>query len=632
MTGTLTIAARELRERGFVFISAAMLSLVPFAAAFLSLTRSSDGPLSVIMMVGTITAVGFTIALSVMLGGSMVTRELAEKRLSFYFSKPVSPSAIWFGKLAGAASTLALCYVIAFGPSLAVAHSRWRGPWESSSLLFSGATIVIAIYLLLVSHGVATMVRSRSPLVALDLSLLAIAVAIVWSLMRPFIVNGALGLSASFLGGVLLMVPIAILAGGAWQLSRGRTDIRRSHRELSTFVWSATAAVLLGAAGYVSWVFAAGPRDITVENVTSNARADWVGVSGPARHRGDYYPTFLVDVKSGRSLRLAGARWRSRAEFTRGGDAVLSITPNADLQGRGEVLLHRLNEAKSDQETGIVASLWSVVVASDDLRRVATYEDHLLSVHDLASKALLASVRIPFGTGGQMFFVSDDVVRLYARTARGASGHPSPQEMRIYEFNAKTRQLVQTGTVNAVAVSMFIRVNGSGSTLVVNEYGGADGSKVRLLDARTGEQHGVINSYASLSVSPLRDGGVAFLASRGDSSFARIMDAHGSLVADIRLGARGLFGGMSELVPGRTYVAAVVRGMQHENGNGWDLYVVDAQRGVVDRVEHNYALRAQMRGDDPRIPSTAAGEYIIVDAQNTLWRWNALTGAKVKVL
>ena len=632
MTGTLTIAARELRERAFVFITAAMLSLVPFAVAFFpSSTRSSGGPLSVIMMIGTITAVGFTIALSVMLGGSMVTRELAEKRLSFYFSKPVSPSAIWFGKLAGAVATLALCYVIVFAPSLAVAHSAWRYPREWSILVFSSVVIGIAIYMLLVSHGVATMVRSRSPLVALDLSLLAIAVAIVWSLMRPLIVNGALGLSASFLGGVLLMVPIVILAGGAWQLSRGRTDIRRSHRELSTFVWSATAVVLLAAAGYVAWVFAAGPRDITIENVTSNARADWISVSGMARHRGDYYPTFLVDVKSGRSLRLAGARWRSRAEFTRGGDAVLSITPNADLQGRGEVHLHRLNDAKSDEDTGIVVSLWSALVMSDDLRRVATYAGNLLSIHDLPSKTQLASVRIPFGSLAQMFFVSDDVIRLYARTPRGANGHPIPKEMRIYEFNAKTRQLVQTGSVNAVAVSMFVRVNDSGSALVVNEYGGPDGSKVRLLDGRTGQQRGVINSYAPFSVAALRDGGVAFLASKGDTSFARVVDAHGSLVADIPLGAKGL-GGMSEVVPGRKYVAAVVRGMQQENGTGWDLYVVDAQRGVVDRIEHNYALRTQRRGDDPRNPSTVAGEYIIVDAHNALWRWNALTGTKVKVL
>lgn len=630
MNGTLTIAGRELRERSFVFVTAAVISLVPFIPAVLPNPRGTS-PLLVVMFVGTVAAVSFTIGLSIIMGGSIVARELADKRLSFYFSKPISAHAIWFGKVLGALSTIALCFVITLTPALLVGHSEWRtglGLSTSGSIL---GLVIVSITLLLVSHAVNTAVRSRSPLLALDIALLAITVAVVWLLVRTFVVNGAVALFWRVLGSIVLVVPLIIVAGGAWQVARGRTDIRRSHRELSRFFWSAMVIVLLVAAGYVTWVFSAGPRDITIEEMSSNSRADWVAVTGKADHRADYHPTFLVDVKTGRSLRLTASALKGRSEFTRSGDAVVSITPSADMQGRGEIHLLRLNDGGSDQGTGIVASPWSVLVLSDDLRRMATFDRGILSIHDLPSKTLLASVRIPFGQMKQLFFVSDDLVRVYASTVWMGNPHVSPHEVRIYEFNVTTRELVPTGSVKATAVSMFFRANANGSTLVVNERGGADGQRMRLLDGRTGAERAVINGYSPFGVAPLRDGGVAFLESRGEACFARILDAHGSLVADIPVGSKGM-GGVLEAVPGSKYIAAVLRGAGARNGKGWDLYVVDAQRGTIDRVEHGLVMRSQIRGDDPRYASAVAGEYILVDAQNMLWRWNALTGAKVKVL
>lgn len=630
MNGTLTIAARELRERSFVLVAAALMSLIPFIAAALPNSRNAS-PLLVIMFMGTITTVGFTVALSIVLGGSMVARELAEKRLSFYFSKPVSAHKIWFGKVLGALSIIALCFVITLTPSLLVGHREWRtglGLSTSGFLLVLG---IVSVSVLLASHAVNTAVRSRSPLLALDIALLALAVAVVWLLVRPLIVNGAVALFWRLLGSIVLVVPLLIVAGGAWQVARGRTDIRRSHRELSAFFWTGMAIVLLIATGYVAWVFSAGPRDITMEEMSSNSRADWVAVTGQARHRADYRPTFLVDVKTGRSVRLTASPLRTRAEFTRSGDAVLSIMPTTELEGRSEIHLLRLNDAGSDQATGIIASPWSVLVASDDLRRLAVCEGGILSIHDLPSKTLLASVRIPFGEMTQLFFVSDELVRMYESRVRMGNPDVPAHEVRIYEFNVRTRQLVQTGSVKSTGVSMFFRANSNGSTLVVSERGGADPPRMRLLDGRSGEERAVIKGYSSFGVAPLRDGGVAFLESRGETCFVRILDGHGSLVAAIPVGRKG-YGGMLETVPGSKYIAAVRRGAPSRNGRGWDLYVVDAQRGTIDRIEHGLVMRSQIRGDDPRYAPAMAGEYIIVDTQNTLWRWNALTGAKVKVL
>jgi ABC-type transport system involved in multi-copper enzyme maturation permease subunit len=629
MTGTLTIAARELRERSFVFMAAAVMAIVPLIAPVLPIRRGG-GPLLVIMMMGTITAVGLTIALSIVMGGSMVARELSEKRLSFYFSKPVSVSAIWFGKVIGAIVTIALCFAITFIPAFLVAHSELAtglGLSMGESVL---VLAIAAISFLLISHAVNTAIRSRSPLVALDLALFVGGVALVWRIIRPLAIDGAIKLMTWVAGAVLLMLPITLLAAGVWQLSRGRTDIRRSHRELSRFFWTSMAIVIVLTASYVAWAFSAGPKDIRVDGVVSNAAADWIGISGPASHRGDYQPAFLVDLKTGKSIRVS--RSMSRSVFTRSGNAVVTIDPMDLRDGRGEIHVHRLEPQYSDQATGITTTFWSPTVLSDDLQRLAVFDPGIvaiLSVHDLRSKTMMASVRIPFGQDGEMFFVSNDVVRFFARENRGSIRQPAPREIRIYEFNAKTRQLVQTGSVTANANGMVLRLSPDGSTAIVSEYPGQGrGTRLRIVDGRTGAERAVIEGYAPFSVTPLANGGVAFIASKDGSAFVRILDSHAQVVREISLGTQGWVGGVRELVPGQKYVANV---LQH-TGKNWALYVIDAQRGIVERIENNAVLRTPWRGDDPRtVGPSRSGEYVISDATNALWRWNALTGSKVKI-
>ena len=628
MNGTLTIAARELRERSFVFIAAAVMALFPFLVAAFPSTRSA-GPLFTILVAGAITSLGFTLALSIVLGGSMVARELADKRLSFYFSKPVSAAAIWFGKIAGAVVTIAISFAITFGPSLLVANREWRSTMQLQPGTALLTFVLAAISCLLISHAVNTAVRSRSPLIVLDIAALAIGAAALWGMARLFTQSGAPILFSRMIEAIIVMVPAVILAAGAWQLSRGRTDLLRSHRELSKFFWSAMAIVIVAAGGYVTWVFSAGPGDISVDEVTSSPSGNWVGISGRAAHRGDYRPTFLINVNTGRPFRLRGPRFDSRAEFTRTGDAVVEVRPNLALPGRGEIHLVQLNGAAADGDTGIVMTLSSPLVVSDTLRRIATSQNSTVAIYDVPTKTMLSAVRIETPML-QMFFVSDDVVRIYAGDGRSSTG-PQPQTLRIFEFNAKTRQLVQTGSVNAVAVTMVPRVSSDGATLIVNQYGGPDGRRMRLLDARTGAERAVINGYAPWLVAPLNSGGAAFIASTGNASSVRIVGANGSIVADVPLPSKAI-GGVIEAVPGRKYLATAMRGPWAKQGSGWDLYVVDAQRGVIERSEHNVRLVSQYRLDDPRSLPVVAGEYILSDAHNTLWRWNALTGAKVKVL
>ncbi len=626
MTGTLAIAAREIRERTFVFVTAAMISLMPFIVALLMPHGGGTPPASIIIITGAFAAAGLTIAVAIMLGSSIIGRELTEHRLSFYFSKPVSASAIWFGKLTGAFVIIVLCFAVTLLPSLLVAHGEWRTTWGFSIPFWSAVVLGCAASLLLTSHALATIVRSRSPLAALDLALFAAYVALAWVIVRPLMLSGAFGLTGFVAGVILLTLPLSILGAGWWQLSRGRTEIRSSHRQFSRFFWVAWGIVIAVTGAYVAWVFTAAPSDLKISAMAGNRRGDWFAISGQAPYRGDYEPTFLVDLKTGRSIRLPGGRLISPVAFTHGGDAVVMATSPDRISGRSDVRVYRLDPVYRQIETGVSAGMWSQVVASDDLRRLAVYESGNLSVQDLPSKTMMASVRIPFGyaTGTSLFFVDDDTVRLYVRDSEDSNTRPVPHEIRIYEFDVRHRRLVQTGSVAADARMVFFRVSADGTTMFVSEYGGPKGASVHILDSRTGAERGVIESDVSPWITPLANGGAAYV-SRHPASSMRIVDAHGTLVHDIPLGLAG-FGSVSEVVPGKTYVVKV-----RNRDQGSTLLVVDAERGVVRRVE-GATLRPELRGSDPRTPAAnRSGEYAITGADDALWRWNALTGARTRV-
>src|SRR5258708_36359773 len=94
----LVIARRELAEKRFVFATAALLSLFPFAFVALVPVTMSGGR-SFLVSMSAMTAVGFTLGLATILGVSTIGRDLSDNRLSFYFAKPITAPATLFGKM-----------------------------------------------------------------------------------------------------------------------------------------------------------------------------------------------------------------------------------------------------------------------------------------------------------------------------------------------------------------------------------------------------------------------------------------------------------------------------------------------------------------------------------------------------
>ncbi|HEY3055465.1 MAG TPA: hypothetical protein VGK31_05995 [Thermoanaerobaculia bacterium] len=630
MTRVLAIAARDLRQRSFVFTAAAFMAAIPFLAALLPYTRwSSRG--DVISVGGVVVSIGFTYALAMILGGSFVGRDLSERRLSFYFSKPVSAAAIWVGKLVAAVVTIGLCFGITFLPSFLITRRVWApnlsGISPASMIM---ANVTTALCLLLVAHAGSTMVRSRSPRVALDLLLLCAVVGGVWLTLRPLFAVRAMRLFKDVGLFILAGLVLSVLLAGWWQLAKGRTEIRRSHSELSRSLWICAGAIVLIAALYVAWVFSAGPRDIDIKMGTQNARGDWMILRGPAHHRGDYEAIFLVNLVNGRWMRFEPARW-GIASFTRRGDAAVAISPLrpgrqwnepgrvTPGQERGELYVQRLDAPASDADTGIqTQTVWAGVAGvalSDDLSRVAIAERGLLSVHDLSRKALLASVRLPMGAH-EMFFASPDVVRFYSFEKPDLQQRPVA--IHVYEFDVRSRRLQQTGERRPFA--FLVSNTADGTTALLNERG-----TIIAADGRTLAERFAIAGKARAAI-VLRSGGVATLDVSDGNGTIRVFDARGVHLHDIALG-RAVRGGVREIVPGKKLLAAVYRNDSFENPRGMDLFVIDFERGVIERREHELQVLCGMRQSDV-MPSL---EYIVTDASRQLWRWNALTGVRTRL-
>jgi len=224
-------------------------------------------PREVIGVVSSVFPGGYALAVAVLLGASIVGADITTRRMSFYFARPVSGPAIWFGKLLAAVFLIVASYVIVALPALFTGNksSLWRIGDAQATLIFAA----FAAALFIVRHSLGTMVRSRSALIAIDFVAAAATALFGWLIVRPLldgVAFRALRLLA-WSGGTALV--IAFVAAGTWQLTDGRTDRRRSHVAFSRVLWAVIAVFLLIAGAFGAWVASASPADMDAVMVES---------------------------------------------------------------------------------------------------------------------------------------------------------------------------------------------------------------------------------------------------------------------------------------------------------------------------------------------------------------------------
>ena len=593
----LLVAHREVRSNRQIFLIAIAIGILPLIFPFVpgldrwphTMVRSTSSLFC---------AIGLALILSVALGWSLIGRDLAERRLSFYFAKPLPSAAIWGGKSLGAILIVATATVLVLipaeimggGPSQAVldlmgsVSPRFRTRLLMSYTAFLAAFAAVCTFLLAFSHALGLILRSRSGWAAVHFPLLLTSILLGTISARRLAQNEALGALPVFGLALALLVLISLWSALAMQVSMGRTDIVRGHHVLSWVLWPPLIAGLLACDLGTRWLVDVTADDLASIKVVSQAnRGTWISLVGRAKYRGDYYPVLLFDTGTGRSLRTGAVRegWPedlplisekgNRAVWLRGrpGEERLSLFM-ADLDG----------EPLRTVRVPVHVSGMTFLSISADGTRVALLQPNLVTLYTLPEGEFVGgtSLRAPDQIPLEVQFLSSDVVRIYI--SHDKKGPVFSRDLEILEFDAAARILVTTGKIGGVS-GVVISSDPSIQALITRRPM-EEGGQVSLWDARTGEA-----KKSPLLPGPmgwprfLADGRmVAMTMQEHENARLHTFTPEGAEIRAIDLPGKWVRLG-AEYAPGRLVVA--VYQASANSFEQWSLYLVDLESGEVRR-------------------------------------------------
>jgi hypothetical protein len=485
MRGFAAVFLREMFERRLLGIVSLALGVV--AVVLPLIPGMLAGGLSVSELQGALAfgcALLLTFLLALFLGGSVIVSDLMERRLGFYFARPLAGWAIWAGKLAAALALVVGAGLLVFVPALLAGGSfNINGVWGFGDFSVTGSSLVLTwlvslLLVLLVTHAVSVVIRARSVWALLDILALALVAGLVLGALRwlhsegvVFLLTywsrrfGQLGILAWVEIGFFVSLLLALMLAGAFQVTQGRTDVRRSHRVLSLSLWGIllTAAVLF--MGTAAWTLSAGPDDLLgVTHIVASPGGRWVAFTGPVALRPGYDPSFLYDVDTGRSIRARFGvislynTFDSWVRFSADGRrAVWLELENPPFPPLTLYQIDLTRPGARPQRTSIsLPAVPAGLALSPDGRRVAIYRsDRLLTVEEIGGRLLAAvhfssSVSIP-----RLAFAGKDRVRIFdSQVAFDSSKNlmlrpypATPPDIFELDLTASPVRLVPTGSM-----------------------------------------------------------------------------------------------------------------------------------------------------------------------------------------
>ncbi len=531
MTGFWTLTLRELREGRAVLAAAAVAAVIPLGVQLLA---GAEGGADIREITAWFVAVALAGGFGLLLGATVLARDLAEGRLGFYFAQPVSGAAIWTSKMLAAALLalmagllpMTVAFLAGFVPG-AGGHGVGGG-WAQGLAVVAG----LAVLGVALGHAASVMVRSRSRWQVLDVTGLVLVAAGVWWVIGTLRRAWAPEALTVEVAAVIASLPLALLVAGAVQTTKGRTEIVRGHRLLSVTLWSVLGMVTLLLVAGAHWVVTPAPDDLVRPVAVAAApEGPWVAVGGESWGRGSFVSVFLVDSTSHNWLRLPMRwYWPHLEAFSADGHRAVWVVPGSDPESdHGDVVFVDLGAAEPILEptTLSVDSVWSSAVALDaEGGRLVVASDGNLSVSTVPRGDLVAAARLPaelFSTS--VLFVGPDRVRVYGW--KGASNESG--ELWIGELDVAARHLEPTGTIPLPRYHWSIRLDADAKRLTVLQARHEHGP-LGLFDARTGEPIGELTRpgwSVRTPVAFLADGGIAVAEERGDENRLRVLAPDG---------------------------------------------------------------------------------------------------------
>lgn len=495
------VALREINERRFVLVAAVAAAVLPFLVPFLpGVPGDQEGTARSI--VALTLACAFGLGGSLLVGASVVGRELAEKRLSFHFSRPLPAPVIWAGKLVGGLALVLLAELVVLLPSSAASGGFPGLPGLNLDTPVLWAVLLSAVPFFLLAWVGSVALRSRSPWLVVDLVLLVTLPALLFLIARRLIRFGH-GPEPSWVLVPLAVLLAALLAATLAQVAAGRTDARRGHGAQSLVLWGLLLAGLGAGAFQAERAIDPGvARLVRAWAEPAGAEGKLVFVEGSPAPDGGGGTLYIRDLAAG-TERVLPMSWGKAASADGSRIAIVHGSPFSSARAE----LEAIDTARGD---AVVLGLpdWPEGMAlSADGGRLAVVAAGVCQVLELPSLRLLASARVP-SEGRWAYvplFASVDRVRLLpARMAyrKSAETAQTPREITdptAAEIEVPTKTVSTLGRypIAAIPFRSVKPVQGLPTEPYFHLHAGPDLSRVlvvafgaarsvRLLDASTG--------------------------------------------------------------------------------------------------------------------------------------------------
>lgn len=600
MSTTLAVLRMEFTGRARLFVVAIVMGLVPFAVAAMPSLRSQRG--EVMVTVAMFVAIIYSAALATAFGASTIVGPLVDKRLAFYLAKPIPASSLWIGKFAAAMLISATVFAIVSIPARLFAPDAT--PWGVSDSNLSQLALMALPVFFLVTHALATMVRSRSIRLAVDLILLFAVIGALFLIGRVLFAGGALVALGLLFAGVGLALLIVLAIAPIYQIFRGRVESRRSHAAFSNFLWIAMAVIVAGAALYSAWVASAPLSSIrNFGALAQTADGQWFLAAGET-DRGGYHTAWLVNTSSGEKRRLGGTAPWGRGMLSSDGSTVVSVRLN-DLDPRRVSSEIVLTPIETGGRTGsIIVDGWLGELAlTPDASRIALDLGRHVAVYDVASSTRLAVAPRENRRILQLGFVSNDLLRIVT------SGFDI-KDVRIHDLDLKTRAL---RTVGGLPDGVWPTFSGDFSRMLVRQKRGPTTRRefsASVADGRSGAT--LFPLPAANTHTLLADGRAAYLTLTDGKARLHVTDASGAESKVIDVPDSLQFAGQA----GEKVI------LEARNA----IVVVDLRNGSVRRLEGASAGRSYVDGRLAQYEEE--GLIVGFDEQRKLAAWSLVTGEK----
>lgn len=630
MRGFIAVARREIVERRGVFAAAAVLALLPFLAPLLPVWRRYGAP-EVRLYTAAFFAVAFSAALSLMLGASTIGRDLSERRLGFYFSRPIGSGAIWAGKLAGVWLLVVLAAAVILLPAGLFDFSAWWQETRSGGLVRDVALAFAFAVLVFLALGnvISLAFRSRPVRVAGDLVCLALWALTMWFAALPLLLADSPVLSLRVALGALAACSVALLAAGGAQVAAGRVDVVRGARARFVVLWVLLFALAGIAFGYVRWLLSPAPNELLGIGIEAAApRGSWIEIEGFVRGRADYRAALFYEVASGRFVRARATR--DGAIAFSGDGTVAAWTERSTLEAHGpqDVWICRFAAGEMRRVQTPISTRVRNIAMSPGGSRLAVLGEKTISVFEVPSGRLLASAATDSAKHYlRIVFLGEENLRIYRMGPLGAiaAGDASSglASIGILDLEIDARRLNETASIENVRRPFSIGFNDTGERLILWEKGG----QVSLFEASTGRRLALLSpgGWDAGSRAFLSDGRPIVSESVGGNGRVHLFSKDGQEERVFDVGSAGLVRLGGEPAQGAITLGI---GPAPETRGASDAFLLDLTSGALRKLgSHLSPIAAHMRWRLPQPEPGSEATLLFSRADGSIVRLDPRTGS-----